>query len=94
MQAGIKFLMVDGRTLEVEAIVPDFIALERKFRIKTSDLAAGVSVEHLCFLGWSSLSRRGEAPGEFDDFVNRIASVEQAWTDSPKATRKAASRGS
>lgn len=94
MQAGIRFQMVDGQVLETEAIVPDFIALERKYKIRTSDLASGVSVEHLCFLGWSSLSRRGEAPGGFDDFVARIASVEQAAVSDPKVGRKGASRAS
>lgn len=93
MRAGIKITFDDNRTTETVAMVADFIAWERKFKRKASDLANGIGLEDLAFLAWVSLSRRGEASGEFDTFVQSVAEIEAMDTPAPKATRKAASAG-
>lgn len=94
MRAGVKVVLLDGRTMEAAAVVPDFVAWERKYRRKASDLAAGVAVEDLAFLAWSALRRQGEVSADFDQFLNTVAEVEMAETATPKATRRAASKDS
>lgn len=94
MRAGVKVVLTDGSTMEAAAVVPDFVAWERKYRRKASDLAAGVAVEDLAFLAWSALRRKGEVSTDFDTFLDTLAEVEMADTAAPKATPKAASKGS
>lgn len=94
MRAGVKVTYTDDRTSETVAIVADFVAWERKFKRKASDLASGVAVEDLAFLAWSAFRRQGEVATDFDTFLNTLAEVEMTATATPKATPKAVSKGS
>lgn len=94
MKAGIK-LEHGGKTREVIATPPDFIAWERRTKRKTSDLATlGVGVEDLAYLAWASIRRGGEAAPDFDVWLEELEAIEMIDTPDPKATRKGASKGS
>lgn len=50
---------------------------ERKFRRKASDLAQGVGVEDLLYLGFEACKTNGIAvPAAFDDFIKRVKTVD------------------
>ena len=93
MRAGIKITLNDNSIHEAVANVADFIAWERKYKRKASDLANGIGLEDLAYLAWSALKRTGETGADFDAFVADIAEVEAMDVPAPKATRKAALRG-
>ena len=93
MRAGIKITYLDDSTADTVAIVADFIAWERKFRRKASDLANGVAIEDLAFLAWSSLHRTKQTGQDFDEFCGTVAEVEMV-NDNPKATKRAPSKDS
>lgn len=50
---------------------------ERKFRRKASDLAQGIGVEDLLYLGFESCKLHNiPVPASFDDFIKRVNSVD------------------
>lgn len=87
MRASIKITDINGNEQEVEAIVPDFIAWERRTKRRTSDLANGVGIEDLAFLAWSACKRQGNAK-EFDKWLDEVAEIEMLDKPAPKVGRK------
>ena len=94
MRAAIKITYVNDTQVTALAIVPDFIAWERKTKRRTSDLAQGISVEDLAYLAYAALKRQGEVANEYDTWVQDVAELEMDDRPGPKATPKAASKGS
>ena len=89
MRASIKVTSTDSEITEVEAIVPDFIAWERRTKRRTSDLANGVGIEDLAYLAWASMHRTKRISDTFDEWLERIAEIEMVDKPAPKAGRKA-----
>jgi hypothetical protein len=53
------------------------IAMERRFKIRASDLANGVAMEHLAFLAFEGAKQEGfTVPAVFDDYIKRLESVD------------------
>lgn len=77
MQLTLKVTPIEGDPYEVKTNLFTIVALERKFKIRASDLASGIGLEHLAFMAFESCKQLGvTVPAVFDDFIKRIQSVE------------------
>lgn len=85
MKAKLNIKTIDGEELEIEAIVPDFIAWERHSKRKISDLVTGIAMEDMAFLAHSALKRQGNVK-PFDGWIATIAEIDMADED-PKGTK-------
>jgi hypothetical protein len=53
------------------------VAMERKFKIKASDLAESIAIEHLAFLAYESCKQHSvPVPPTFDDYLKRLDGIE------------------
>lgn len=85
MKAKLNIKTIEGEELQIEAIVPDFIAWERHSKRKISDLVSGIAMEDMAFLAHSALKRQGTQK-PFDGWIQTISEIEMA-EDDPKATK-------
>ena len=64
------------------------VAWERKFKMKTSDLADNFGMEDMAFMAWHSAKTQTEhgqsIPVEFDSFVNKLVNIEIVNSDQGK----------
>jgi hypothetical protein len=66
------------------------VALERKFKIRASDLASGVAMEHLAFLAFEGAKQNSiTVPAVFDDYIKKLVSVEVVNEDAANPTQEA-----
>lgn len=67
------------------------VAWERKFKMKTSDLADNFGMEDMAFMAWHAAkiqTEHGQAiPVEFDSFVNKLVEIEIVSTASTNPTK-------
>jgi hypothetical protein len=67
------------------------VAWERKFKMKTSDLADNFGMEDMAFMAWHSAKVQTEhgqsIPIEFDSFVNKLIEIEIVSTASTNPTK-------
>lgn len=74
---SIKITPIDGEPWTVRTNLFVMVATERKFKIRSSDFANGIGLEHLAFMAYEASKQVGvPVPPVFDDFVKRIAEVE------------------
>jgi hypothetical protein len=67
----------DGQTYQVSTNLFSIVALERKFKIRASDLASGVAMEHLAYLAYEGAKQNNiTVPVVFDDYIKKLVSVE------------------
>lgn len=62
------------------------VQLERKYKVKASDLASGISIEQLGFLAHEAAKTGGHAPPlQLDDFLKKLVSLDvvEAGTTNP-----------
>jgi hypothetical protein len=56
------------------------VAWERKFKMKTSDLADNFGMEDMAFMAWHSSKSQTEhgqsIPVEFESFINKLVNIE------------------
>jgi len=65
--------------VEVVTTLANIVAWERRYKRKASEMAQAAGVEDLAFLAWeASKSAKVVVPAVFDDFVNRLESLEVA----------------
>ena len=77
MQLTIQVTKTDGHTYKVGTTLFTIVALERKFKIRASDLEHGVAMEHLAFLAYEASKQANiETPIAFDEFIRQLVSVE------------------
>jgi hypothetical protein len=68
----------------------NIVALERKFKIRASDLASGVAMEHLAFLAFEGAKQNSiTVPAVFDDYIKKLVSVEVVNEDAANPTQEA-----
>ena len=80
----------DGQTYQVTTNLFSIVALERKFKIRASDLASGVAMEHLAFLAFEGAKQNGiVTPAVFDDYIKKLVSVEVVGEDDANPTDEA-----
>ena len=82
MQLTLKVKPIEGDAYEVVTSLYTIVAMERRFKIRASDLANGIAMEHLAFLAFEAAKHSGvTVPAVFDDFVKRLAGVEVVDTE-------------
>jgi hypothetical protein len=64
------------------------VAWERKFKMKTSDLADNFGMEDMAFMAWHSAKSQTEhgqsIPVEFESFINKLVNIEIVNSDQGK----------
>jgi hypothetical protein len=67
------------------------VAWERKFKMKTGDLADNFGMEDMAFMAWHAAKIQTEhgqsIPVEFDSFVNKLVEIEIVSTASTNPTK-------
>ncbi len=67
------------------------VAWERKFKMKTGDLAENFGMEDMAFMAWHAAKIQTEhgqsIPVEFDSFVNKLVEIEIVSTASTNPTK-------
>lgn len=86
MQLTLKVTQSDGASYQVATNLFTIVALERKFKIKASDFAHGIALEHLAFLAFESCKQQGiVVPVVFDDYLKTLVEIEVV-DDDPNPT--------
>jgi hypothetical protein len=90
MKITLAVEQTDGQTYEVTTNLFSIVALERKFKIRASDLASGVAMEHLAFLAFEGAKQNSiTVPAVFDDYIKKLVSVEVVSEDAANPTDEA-----
>ena len=77
MKIKMQIVESSGDTYQVETNLFTVVALERKFKVKASDLAHGIAMEHLAFLAYESCKQQSiTVPLAFDDFIKKLDHIE------------------
>lgn len=89
MQLTLDVSLADGQRYQVKTNLFTIVALERKFKIRASDLEHGIAAEHLAFLAYEA-SKQADivVPIVFDDFIKQIANLEVVDTDPANPTNE------
>lgn len=81
-------------TYEVTTNLYSIVAMERKFKIRASDLASGVAMEHLAFLAYEGAKQLGHiTPPIFDDYIKKLVSVDVVEDEPVNPTGEAVTSG-
>jgi hypothetical protein len=91
MKITLKVTQSDGATYQVTTNLFTIVAMERKFKMKASEMANGIAIEHLAFLAFESCKQTGEVtvPVVFDDYIKLIESIEVVNSESSNPTEAA-----
>lgn len=90
MQLTLKVTPNEGDAYEVVTNLFTIVALERRFKVRASDLANGIAMEHLAFLAYEAAKQSGvTVPAVFDDYIKRLQAVEVVGTGSENPTEAA-----
>jgi hypothetical protein len=86
MKLSIKVITADNEYV-VDTNLFHIVQLERKFKIKASDLALGISMEQLGFLAHEAAKTGGFSPPlQLDDFLKKLVAVEVVESESGNPT--------
>lgn len=87
MQLTLAVHMTTGDTYQVKTNLYTIVALERKFKIRATDLEHGIAMEHLAYLAYEA-SKQHEivVPVAFDDFIKKLEAVEVVEADDANPT--------
>jgi len=84
MKITLAVEQTDGLTYQVVTNLFSIVALERKFKIRASDLASGVAMEHLAFLAFEGAKQSNiTVPLTFDDYIKKLVSIDVVSEDEP-----------
>ena len=82
MQLTLKVQPAEGDAYEVVTNLFTIVALERRFKIRASDLANGIAMEHLAFLAYEAAKQINVPVSPvFDEFIKKLVSVEVVGSD-------------
>ena len=82
MQLTLKVTPNEGAPYEVKTNLFTIVALERKFKIRASELAQGIAMEHLAYLAYESCKQHDiVVPIVFDDYVKQLSTIEVVADD-------------
>lgn len=77
MKITLKVTEVGGNAYEVTTNLFTVVAMERKFKIRASELANGIAIEQLAFLAYESCKQHNiPVPMSFDDYIKKLESIE------------------
>jgi hypothetical protein len=90
MKITLAVEQTDGLTYQVTTNLFSIVALERKFKIRASELSSGVAMEHLAFLAFEGAKQNGiTVPAVFDDYIKRLVSVDVVNEETANPTQEA-----
>ncbi len=90
MKITLNVEQTDGLKYQVTTNLFSIVALERKFKIRASDLASGVAMEHLAFLAFEGAKQNSiTVPIIFDDYIKTLVSVDVVNEESANPTDEA-----
>lgn len=90
MKITLKVTHIDGNAYEVTTNLFSIVALERKFKIKASELATGIGMEHLAFLAFESCKQNNiVVPVVFDDYIRSIDQIDVVSDEPTNPTSEA-----
>ena len=90
MQLTIKVTPLEGEPYQVLTNLFTIIALERKFKIRASDLATGVAMEHLAFMAFECCKQQGISVSPvFDDYIKSVIAIEVVSSEDVNPTEGA-----
>ena len=94
MKITLKVTQVDGDAYEVTTNLFTVVAMERKFKIKASELANGIAIEHLAFLAFESCKQQSiPVPINFDDYIKKLEGIEVVGEEPANPTGEAVTDG-
>lgn len=94
MKITLKVVQTDGQEYTVKTNLFTVVAMERKFKIKASELATGIAIEHLAFLAYESCKQHDiVVPVVFDDYLKLIDSIDVVSEDTTNPSVEAATQG-
>jgi len=90
MKLTIRFDIGQGPAT-ITTTLATLVAWERRFKMKTSDLADNFGMEDMAFMAWYTAKIQTEhgqtIPVEFDSFVNKLVEIEIVSTASANPTK-------
>jgi hypothetical protein len=90
MKITLNVEQTDGLTYQVTTNLFSIVALERKYKIRASDLASGVAMEHLAFLAYEGAKQNSiTVPINFDDYIRTLVLVDVVSEDIANPTQEA-----
>lgn len=90
MKLTLKVTPNDGDPYEVTTNLHTIVQMERKFKMRASDLATGIAMEHLAFMAFEAGKAAGiPTKAVFDDFIKSIENVEVVATEAGNPTEVA-----
>lgn len=88
MQITLKVTPVEGEPYTVRTNLFTIVGLERKFKIRASELVEGIAVEHLAFMAYECCKQQGiPVSPVFDDYIKQVESIEIEDTEQPNPTK-------
>lgn len=91
MKIHLKVTETNGESYEVVTNLFTIVALERKFKIRATELSTGIAMEHLAFLAYESCKMSNIAvPVSFDAYIQRIDSLDVIEQEDVNPTQGAA----
>jgi len=77
MKIKLQVTEAGGNAYEVTTNLFTVVAMERKFKIRASDLAQGIALEHLAFLAFESCKQQSiPVPISFDDYLKKLDGID------------------
>jgi len=91
MKITLKVTQTDGDVYQLTTNLFTIVAMERKFKIKASELATGIAMEQLAFLAYESCKQSGTVvvPVVFDDYIKLIDAIEVVSEEPTNPTHEA-----
>ena len=90
MKITLNVEQADGLKYQVTTNLFSIVALERRFKIRASELASGVAMEHLAFLAYEGAKQNSiTVPINFDDYIRQLVSVDVVGEDAANPTDEA-----
>lgn len=90
MQITIRVTPNEGDAYEVQTSLFVIVAFERKFKIRASELAQGIGMEHLAFMAYESCKQANiPVPVSFDEYIKRIKSIDVVSDEPANPTEEA-----
>ena len=82
MQLTIKVTPNEGDAYQIDTNLFTIVALERKFKIRASELSQGIALEHLAYLAYEACKQHEiVVPIVFDDYLRSILRIEVVSND-------------
>ena len=87
MKLHLQVTPAEGEPYTVTTNLFVLVATERKFKIKASDFANGIGMEHLAFMAYESAKLSGiTVPMVFDEFVKKLDAVDVLEVEASRPT--------